>query len=152
MNRKEQELQDLLAPTVSALGFEVWGLEYIAQGKHSVLRVFIEGPEGISVDDCASVSREISALLDVEDPISNNYTLEVSSPGIDRLLFKPEQYRSNLGELLELRLNFPFEGQRKFQGLLSGYENNEVVLKVDDNEYFFPVENVKSARIKPRYQ
>ncbi len=152
MNRNEKQLEALLAPAVAELGFIIWGLEYLGQGKHSTLRVYIENSDGVSVDDCANVSREISALLDVEDPISTNYTLEVSSPGVDRVLFKPEQYPSYIGQQLDLQLNFPFEGRRKFSGQLTDYRNDEVVLQVEDNEYLFPVENVKRARIKPQYR
>jgi len=89
---KEQQIQALLEPTVEALGYELWGLEYLSQGRHSTLRLYIESEQGISIDDCAAVSEQVSSVLDVEDPITGEYTLEVSSPGMDRLLFKPDQY------------------------------------------------------------
>ncbi len=92
MASKEQQIQQMLEPTVEALGFDLWGVEYLSQGRHSVLRVYIEHEKGISVDDCAAVSEQVSGVLDVEDPITGEYTLEVSSPGMDRLLFKLEQY------------------------------------------------------------
>ena len=119
---RENRLRELLGPTVEALGFELWGVEHLAQGRHSVLRVYIERPEGISVDDCAAVSEQVSAVLDVEDPINGEYTLEVSSPGLDRRLFALAQYGRYLGETIDLRLRSPFEGRRKFRGLLKGVE------------------------------
>ena len=110
MATKEQQMEAMLAPTVEALGFELWGLEYLSQGRHSLLRVYIEHDKGISVDDCAAVSEQVSAVLDVEDPITGEYTLEVSSPGMDRLLFKLEQFTAYIGEEIDIRLRSAFEG------------------------------------------
>ena len=101
MASKDQQIADMLEPTVTALGFELWGVEYIAQGRHSVVRIYIESPGGITVDDCASVSEQVSGVLDVEDPITGEYTLEVSSPGMDRLLFKLAQYAAYVGETVD---------------------------------------------------
>ena len=112
MNNKELQIDELITPTVESLGCTVWGVEYISQGKHSVLRVYIDGEDGINVDLCAEVSRHVSDLLDVEEMMPMAYTLEVSSPGMDRLLFKETQYLESIGEQLEVRLNFPFEGRK----------------------------------------
>jgi ribosome maturation factor RimP len=90
---KEEELREMIAPAIEAMDLALWGLEYSAQGRHSVLRIYIDNVNGVSVDDCASVSRQVSAIMDVEDPISQEYTLEVSSPGMDRPLFTLEQFR-----------------------------------------------------------
>jgi ribosome maturation factor RimP len=147
---KEQQLRDLLEPTVEALGFELWGLEYLSQGRHSLLRIYIEGEEGITVDDCAVVSEQVSSVLDVEDPIPGEYTLEVSSPGVDRLLFRLEQFRGYAGELVELRLRNAFEGRRKFKGVLQGIEGEDVVIRVDDHEYLLPHSAIERARVQPR--
>ena len=92
MATKDQQITDMLRTTVEALGFELWGIEYLSQGRHSVLRVYIEAENGIAVEDCATVSEQVGSVLDVEDPITGEYTLEVSSPGMDRLLFKLDQY------------------------------------------------------------
>ena len=113
MNNKELQIDELITPTVESLGCTVWGVEYISQGKHSVLRVYIDGEDGINVDLCAEVSRHVSDLLDVEEMMPMAYTLEVSSPGMDRLLFKEAQFLECMGERLEVRLNFPFEGRKK---------------------------------------
>ena len=150
MATREQQLTELLEPTVEALGFELWGVEYVASGKHTLLRLYIDAEQGITVDNCAAVSEQVSAVMDVEDPISSEYTLEVSSPGMDRLLFKLSQYPAYVGEWLELRLRSPFEGRRKFSGVLKGIEGDEVVIQVDDHEYLLPHSAIDKARVQPR--
>ena len=147
---KERQLSDMLKPTIEALGFELWGLEYLSQGRHSLLRIYIESEAGITVDDCAAVSAQVGSVLDVEDPISGDYTLEVSSPGVDRLLFRLEQFPEYAGELVELRLRSAFEGRRKFKGLLQGIEGEDVVIRVDDHEYLLPHSAIEKARVQPR--
>ena len=150
MATKEQELQQLLAPSVEALGYELWGIEYLSQGRHTVLRIYIESERGIGVEDCAEVSHHVSGVLDVEDPIAGEYTLEVSSPGVDRLLFHLEQYPAYVGEWIELRLRRPFDGRRKFKGTLKGIEGEDVLVQVDDHEYLLPHGAIEKARILPR--
>lgn len=150
MATKQQELFQLLEPSVVALGYELWGVEYLSQGKHSVLRVYIDAKDGISVEDCARTSGQLSGILDVEDPIAGEYTLEVSSPGMDRLLFRLEQYLEFAGETVELRLRRPFEGRRNFKGVLRGIEGEDVVVQVDDHEYLLPYSAIEKARIHPR--
>ena len=150
MASKEQQLTDMLEPTVEALGFELWGVEYLSQGRHSVLRIYIEGENGITVDDCAAVSEQVGSVLDVEDPITGEYTLEVSSPGMDRLLFKLDQYPGYVGEMVELRLRSAFEGRRRYKGVLQGIEGDEVVLRVDNHEYLLPHGAIEKARIQHR--
>jgi ribosome maturation factor RimP len=150
MATKDQQISDMLRATVEALGFELWGIEYLSQGRHSVLRVYIDAENGITVEDCARVSEQVSGVLDVEDPITGEFTLEVSSPGMDRLLFRLDQYPAYVGEVLELRLRTPFEGRRKFKGVLTGIEGEDVVIRVDDHEYLLPHSAVDKARIEPR--
>ncbi len=150
MATKDQQITELLGSTVEALGFELWGVEYLSQGRHSLLRVYIDAETGITVDDCARVSEQVSSVLDVEEPISGEYTLEVSSPGMDRLLFRLDQYPGYVGEIVELRLRSPFEGRRKFKGVLTGIEGEDVVIRVDDHEYLLPHSAIDKARIEPR--
>ena len=147
---KDQQITDLLGTTVEALGFELWGVEYLSQGRHTLLRVYIDAENGITVDDCARVSEQVGSVLDVEEPISGEYTLEVSSPGMDRLLFKLDQYPGYVGETVELRLRIPFEGRRKFKGVLAGVEGEDIVIRVDDHEYLLPHSGIDKARIEPR--
>ncbi|MFN2328854.1 MAG: ribosome maturation factor RimP [Chromatocurvus sp.] len=148
MSTREETLRQLLQPTVEALGFEMWGVEYLSQGRHSVLRLYIEREAGISVDDCALVSAQIGSILDVEDPISGDYTLEVSSPGLDRRLFNLSQYDRFSGETVDIRLRMPFEGQRRFRGVLKGMEGDEIVVQVDDHEYLLPFDQIDKARVE----
>ncbi|SFB13658.1 ribosome maturation factor RimP [Azotobacter beijerinckii] len=151
MSSKLEQLQALLAPVVEALGYECWGIEFLSQGRHSLLRVYIDHANGVLIDDCEKVSRQISGVLDVEDPISNEYTLEVSSPGMDRPLFTLDQFARNAGEQVKIRLRSPFEGRRNFQGLLRGVEDQDVVVLADDHEYLLPIDLIDKANIVPRF-
>lgn len=151
MSSKLEQLQALLAPVVEALGYECWGIEFLSQGRHSLLRIYIDHANGILVDDCEKVSRQVSGILDVEDPISSEYTLEVSSPGMDRPLFTLEQFARFTGEQVKIKLRAPFEGRRNFQGLLRGVEEQDVVVLVDEHEYLLPIDLVDKANIIPRF-
>lgn len=150
MATKERQLTDMLETTIEALGFDLWGVEYLSQGRHSLVRIYIDAQKGISVDDCAAVSAQVGSVFDVEDPISGEYTLEVSSPGMDRLLFRLDQYAGYIGESVELRLRSAFEGRRKFKGILKGIEGDDVVIQVDDHEYLLPYSAIEKARVQPR--
>ena len=147
---KDQQLTDMLEITVGALGFELWGVEYLSQGRHSLVRVYIDAESGVTVDDCAVVSEQGGSVSEVEDPGTGEYTLEVSSPGLDRLLFRLEQYPGYVGEIVELRLRSAFEGRRRFKGVLKGIEGGDVVIQVDDHEYLLPHNVIEKARIQPR--
>jgi len=149
---KQSQLEVMLTPVIESLGCELWGLEYFAQGKKSMLRIYIDKqPDGVLVDDCERVSRQVSSVMDVEDPITGEYTLEVSSPGMDRPLFKLDQYVAYVGEQLSVRLRVGFEGRKKFKGLLKGIENDEIVLEVDREEYLLPFELIDKANVVPRF-
>jgi len=132
---------------LNAMGLQLWGVEYLGQGKHTLLRIYIEKEGGINVEDCAEASRQISGILDVEDPISSEYTLEVSSPGVDRMLFTLDQYRQYAGWMAKLRLTENFEGRRNFQGRLGMVEDDEVVLLVGEDKLSFPIELIEKANI-----
>lgn len=149
MSGKVAQLESLLRPVVEGLGYELWGLEFLSQGRHSLLRLYIDQPEGIGVGDCEKVSHQVSGVLDVEDPIQSAYTLEVSSPGMDRPLFTPEHFAQHAGERVRLKLRVPFEGRRKFEGLLQGIEGEDVVLLVDQEEYLLPWDGIERANIVP---
>ena len=148
---KSRQLQELLEPSVTALGYEFWGLEYLAQGHSALLRIYIDAEQGINVDDCARVSRQVSAVLDVEDPITGEYRLEVSSPGMDRPLFTIAQFAAAAGETIKLKLRMNYEGRRNFKGRLVGVEEEDVVILVDDHEYLFPVVDIEKANVVPRF-
>ena len=148
---RDSRLIEMLAPVVESMDFVFWGLELLMQGKQTVLRVYIDHANGITVDNCADVSRQLSAVLDVEDPIAQDYTLEVSSPGMDRPLFRLEQYVQSVGQIIELRLRLPFEGRRRFKGRLQGVEQEDIVLLVDDHEYLLPFDLIEKAQIVPTF-
>jgi ribosome maturation factor RimP len=112
---REDKLQALLAPTVEALGFELWGVEYLSQGRHSTLRLYIEAEAGVQVDDCARVSDQVGAVLDVEEPIGGEYVLEVSSPGMTGVCSPWSSVRPTAAKPVEVRLRRPFEGRRRVQ-------------------------------------
>ncbi|TXH96788.1 MAG: ribosome maturation factor RimP [Pseudomonas sp.] len=151
MSSKLEQLQAMLAPVIESLGYQCWGVEFISQGRHSLLRVYIDHANGILIDDCEIVSRQVGAVLDVEDPISSEYTLEVSSPGMDRPLFTLEQFARHAGELVKIKLRSPFDGRRNFQGLLRGVEEQDVVVLVDDHEFLLPIDLIEKANIIPRF-
>lgn len=152
LGSKADQLKEMLAPVVESLGYECWGIEYVGQGKHTVLRVFIDHENGIQVDDCAKVSRQLSAVLDVEDPITSEYALEVSSPGMDRPLFTEAQFLKYVGSAVSVKLRFPFEGRRKFTGRLNGVEEGDVVVQVDNVEYCLPVSAIEKANVEPEFK
>lgn len=149
---KADTVSALCQPVVEGLGFELWGVEYLAQGRHSLLRVYIDHPDGITVDHCAEVSHQLAAVLDVEDPIASAYTLEVSSPGMDRPLFRAEHYQQFAGAWANLKLRFPFEGKRRYKGVIQGLEDDAVVLLVDDHELLLPLEQIEKANILPVFE
>ncbi|MER2492293.1 ribosome maturation factor RimP [Catenovulum sediminis] len=151
MSKQELQLEPIVAQAVAATGFNLWGIEFVRAGKHSILRVYIDHANGIGVDDCAEVSRQVSAVLDVEDPISGEYVLEVSSPGMDRLLFKNEHYPPYIGYQLNVKTRMPVEGRRKFKGILQGVEGNSIVLEVDREEYLIPFKNIDKAQVVPQF-
>lgn len=153
MSAKLNTLEEILRPVVEGLGYEYWGVEFRSQGRHSLLRLYIDDQEnGISVEDCEKVSRQVSGVMDVEDPIQNEYTLEVSSPGMDRPLFTLEQFTAWAGYQVSIRLRMAFEGRRKFQGILKGTEDGDVVVVVDDHEYLLPFESIDKANIVPVFE
>lgn len=144
-------LQNLVESAVEAVGYELVGVEYLPQGAHSLLRVYIDQPEGITVEDCERASRQISAVLEVEDPIPGQYTLEVSSPGLDRPLFTEAHYERFVGSTVQLRLAAPVEGRRKFKGVLKGVEQAQVVVEVEGEELRFPLETIERGRLVPEW-
>ena len=152
---KTDQLQDLLAPTAHALGLELLGIEYLPQPGGSLLRLYIDVPEAeasersVGIDECEKMSREVSAVLDIEDPISGNYTLEVSSPGIDRPIFGAAQFARVVGENVKVVLKLPQDGRRRLQGRIARVEGSTVVFALDAGEVAVDAANIDKARLVP---
>jgi ribosome maturation factor RimP len=144
-----EELRRLLEPAIERLGYEISDIETKLGGRDGVLRVFIDRPEGIGLEDCEVVSRQISALLDVEDPLPGRYVLEVSSPGLDRRLTKPAHYQRFLGEEVKIKLRFPVEGRRNYRGVLKAANEEKLEVEVDGETHSLQIAMVESARLVP---
>lgn len=138
-------------PVVESLGFQFWGLEYI-QGRGATLRIYIDKEDtGISVDDCALVSHQISGVLDVEDPISGEYNLEVSSPGMERPLFTLEQWAQYLGEDMQMRLLAPVAGKRRLTATLTAIEGDELLVSAQGEALRVPFAQVDRANLVAKF-
>jgi len=152
MSSRLDKLQELLAPVVEALGYQCWGIEFLAQGRHSLLRVTIDHENGIAVEDCETVSRQISALLDVEDPISGEYNLEVSSPGMDRPLFSAAQFAAYVGSEVKIRLTAPIDGRRNLQGVITAADDEAVqVIGAEGQNWHLPLVSIDKANVIPAF-
>jgi ribosome maturation factor RimP len=147
MKEGDITLQDRLASLVSAMGYEFVGCELQRQGRRSVLRIFIDSEKGVTLEDCSRVSYQVSAMLDVDDPIQGEYTLEISSPGLDRPLFKIEHYQKMIGNRIKVRLYAPIDERRKFVGVLLQVEGMDIHLQVDDKKIVLPFSNIEKANV-----
>ncbi len=146
-------LMRLLEPPIEALDYELVDIEF-AQGRGGVLRIFIDRRAGsvdgnITVDDCARVSHAVSELLEIEDPIKGHYTLEVSSPGFDRILRKREHFERFIGERVFVELKLPIDGRRRFVGVLKSMSEDTIVVDVDGQPHGLPLERIQKARLRP---
>ncbi len=163
MADKATDISNLLSPTVQALGLELLGVEYLPSPGGALLRLYIdipqdavgdiEAPRMVGIEDCESVSREVSAQLDVQDPISGHYTLEVSSPGVDRPLFTLAQFARFLGEQAKIGLKLPQDGRRRLQGRIIAVEGERVEIELDakpePQRVSVAFDNIEKARLVP---
>ena len=146
------QLQQLIEPLLTALGLELVGIEFATGAGGGLLRVYIDEPErGVGIDDCERASREISALLDVNDPIAGRYTLEVSSPGLERPLFTLAQFERFRGERAKVTVGLPIEGRRRFQGVLGAVDGDHVTLDQDGKMVAIAHANIVKAHLVPDY-
>lgn len=144
-------LTELLQPLVEDLGYEFVGLEHSSNPKNSVVRIYIDKTDGVDIEDCSRVSREVAALLDVEDPVSGHYNLEISSPGLDRPLFTTEQFDQFVGAEVKITVFATVDGRRKFQGRILGSKDRFVRLDLGDAEIALDFGNIAKARLVPDY-
>ncbi len=151
MNRTEQHIGELLQTTVAMSGCAVWGVQVQSGRRRSRVRIFIDKPGGVSISDCERVSRDVGDVLDLEDVVECGYDLEVSSPGLDRVLFSTEQYANHVGETVEVRLSSPFAGRKRIVGQLAGIEHGQALVRVEDQEYVLPIDHIERAKVVPRF-
>jgi ribosome maturation factor RimP len=144
-----ERLIALIEPGLTRLGYELIELEYAAGRQQAVVRLFIDTPAGITVDDCERVSRDVAALLDVDDPIPTAYTLEVSSPGFDRVLRTPAHFERFVSERVFLELKAPRAGRKRYTGLLRVVTATGIELEVDKQKVEVPFEEIAKARLAP---
>lgn len=147
--RAREGLVELLEPVVQGLGYEWVGAEF--DGHQRVLRIYIDTPEGVTLEDCSKVSYQVSGVLDVEDPIPGRYQLEVSSPGLDRPLYTLEHFERFKGAMVRLQLSSALDGRRRFKARLAGVEGREVLLLEDGQNYRIPFDLIEKARLSPEF-
>lgn len=150
---RQSEIADLVRPSIESMGLELWNLEYSTQGHRGLLRIFIDNEErGIGIEDCERVSREVSALLDVADPFAGAFTLEVSSPGMDRGLHQISHFQRFAGHMVKIKLRTSYEGRKNYSGLLVGVEGEDVVVRQGEKEFLFPVASIDKAHVVPQFE
>ena len=150
MSTLEQKLTEMISAPVQALGYELVGIEFI-RGRQSTLRIYIDSEKGITVEDCADVSHQVSAVLDVEDPISVAYSLEVSSPGLDRPLFTAAQFTQFIGEEVSLVLRIAMQNRRKWQGIIKTVDGEMITVTVEEKDEVFALSNIQKANLVPHF-
>lgn len=143
----EQKVEALVSPIIQELGLELVDVEYIKEGAHWYLRLYIDKEAGIDLDDCSNVSHEVSELLDKNDPISQAYMLEVSSPGLERPIKKDEDFVRFQGKLVHIRTKESFQGYQEFTGYLAGLENEAVVLEYEKEKVILPRNIIEKANL-----
>jgi ribosome maturation factor RimP len=147
-------LMRLLEPPIEALGFDVVDIEYAQAGRGGTLRVFIDRHArdsglGITVDDCANVSHAVSEVLESQDPIKGHYTLEVSSPGFDRILRTRAHFERFVGERIFVELKLALDGRRRYVGELKSIADGTIVVEVDGKAHSLPIDRIQKARLRP---
>jgi ribosome maturation factor RimP len=147
MNRQHNELTELLGPVVTALGYEMLGIEYFKQKDGSMLRLYIDNDAGITIEDCTRVNHQVIGVLDVHDPIKEKYFLEISSPGLDRPLFTLEQFQRFLGQKVKVKLREKIEDRRKITGVIKAVEETAVLVGGVADDYLIPADMIDSAHL-----
>jgi ribosome maturation factor RimP len=151
MHQAPAKIQAVVAPVVTSLGYELVGVEYLAQGRGGLLRVYIDSEDGITLDDCSRVSHQLSGVLDVEDVIRGQYQLEISSPGLDRPLFSEAQFARFIGHQVKLKLTVPVAGRRKFRGVIEAVKEGVVTLAEDGELKEIAFNNIDKANLVPEF-
>ena len=150
MHRQHNELMELLEPVVTALGYEMLGIEYFKQKDGSMLRLYIDNDAGITIDDCTRVNHQVIGVLDVHDPIKEKYLLEISSPGLDRPLFTLEQFKRYPGQEVKMKLREKLDGRRMIRGVIKAVEEKAVIVSDDGVDYLIPADVIDLAHLVPK--
>jgi len=141
------QIEQLIELPIESLGYELVGVEYIKNGSNTVLRIYIDAEQGVGIEDCERVSHQVNGILEVEDPINSAYSLEVSSPGFDRPLFKARDFERFVGSDVKISMKLPVQGRRNFKGALQGFDDGEILILVDGEEYALPLSKMAKARL-----
>ncbi|NOQ94645.1 MAG: ribosome maturation factor RimP [Methylophaga sp.] len=141
------QVEQLIELPIESLGYELVGVEYIKNGSNTILRIYIDAEQGIGIEDCERVSHQVNGILEVEDPINSAYSLEVSSPGFDRPLFKAKDFERFVGNEVKISMKLPIQGRRNFKGVLQGFDDGEILIVVDGEEYGLPLTKLAKARL-----
>ncbi len=146
------DIWSLIEPVIEGMGYEVVDIEFKPHPTNGLLRIYIDKPDGILLEDCEQVSKQVSSLLDVEDPIPGHFNLEISSPGMDRPLRKQKDFERFSGQVVKIKLSVPtIEGQRNFTGKLIGFQEKDVVIEMDGETYYLPLDTIDKARLVPQF-
>lgn len=149
MSSVVEKLNDKIASIVVKQGFELYHLEYVREGGQNILRAYIDKDTGVALNDCVSISRLISEMLDIEDPIVEEYTLEVSSPGVFRTLFTKKHFERYMNTDVAVKLSALVEGKKKLEGVLKGFDGENITLEVENNEVTVPMSKVSVVTLNP---
>lgn len=149
MRAVSPRLQELIEPIVSGMGYELVGSEWLSRSGSSLVRLYIDRAGGVTIDDCEKVSHQVSGVLDVEEVVRGPYTLEVSSPGLDRPLFTPAHFVRYLGREVKIRTQIPVDGRRNFRGTLRSANETNVVLSVDGVDVTLTFDQIEKANLVP---
>ncbi len=147
--RRQDKWQGIIGPILKDTPFELVGVECVGGGKHTIVRIFIDKQGGINIDEIAQLSRQISVVMDVEEPIKGHYTLEVSSPGLERPLFTPAHFKQQLGNTVFVRTSFPMENRQNFKGILRECNEQGIQVEVDAQLFSFNYEDIEKAKSVP---
>jgi ribosome maturation factor RimP len=142
-----ETLNELIKPALASIDLTLWGIELIGQGGGMIVRVYIDSEKGATISDCEKATKQIGAVLDVEDVFSSRYTLEVSTPGMERGLFEKAHYQRYIGQQAKIKLSLPIEEKRKHIGVITNVTDDEVMLKVGENEITIPFHQIKKANL-----
>jgi len=141
-------IQELIRPICSAMGVDIWGVHTSFSGRRGLVRIYIDTPQGVTLEQCTQLSREAGNLLDVEDILHGSYTLEVSSPGLDRTFFTPEQMRDYLGREIRIMFSRPVEGRKKFTGILKSVSEEQIRIELEGSGEEFRFDFYTAKKIK----